>query len=154
VFTPASGTWYTDIISKTKPVRVVMYDYNLKALDYWKINSPVIDNVEYVFVHIDLLNENIDLHKYFDNDKSKVFNLSNIFAYEGTVLHYPLRYRLYRENQWINNINETFPSSSYITFSSRSCTGFINCPLSGMLLDTVDISKLNKPSYHMNGDWL
>jgi hypothetical protein len=153
VFTPASGTWYTDIISKTKPVHVVMYDYNIKALEYWKNKAPVIANVSYDFVHLDLLNEIVDLHQYFDySNKKTVFNLSNIFAYEGTVSLYPLRYRLHRENYWINNINKCFPDS-YITFSSRATTGFIHCPLYGQL-SPIDISQLNTPSWHMYGDWV
>ena len=81
-----------------------------------------------------------------------MFNLSNIFAYEGTVSQYPLRYRLYRENYWIDNINKCFPDS-YITFSSRSCTGFVDCPLYGKL-SPIDISQLTTPSWHMYGDWL
>jgi hypothetical protein len=153
VFTPASGTWYTDIISKTKPVHVVMYDYNIKALEYWKNKAPVIANVSYDFVHLDLLNEIVDLHQYFDySNKKTVFNLSNIFAYEGRISLYPLRYRLHRENYWINNINKCFPDS-YITFSSRATTGFIHCPLYGQL-SPIDISQLNTPSWHMYGDWV
>jgi hypothetical protein len=130
-----------------------MYDYNVKALEYWRNNAPLIDNVSYDFVHLDLLNETVDLHQYFDySNKQTVFNLSNIFAYEGTVSQYPLRYRLHRENYWIDNINNSFPDS-YITFSSRACTGFIDCPLYGKL-KTIDIRDLNTPSYHINGDWL
>jgi len=153
VFTPASGTWYTNIISTTKPVHVVMYDYNVKALEYWKQNIPILSNVTYDFVRIDLLNEEVDLHQYFDySNKHTLFNLSNIFAYEGTVSQYSLRYRLYRENHWISKINYGFPNN-YITFSSRASTGFVNSLLNGKL-NTVDIRQLNTPSWHMNGDWL
>jgi hypothetical protein len=151
VFAPASGTWWKDIISTTKKVKVVIYDYNIKALEYWSQHKPNLYNVEYEFIRIDLLTESIDLRKYFTN-KSTIINLSNIFAYEGTILHYPLRYRLHRENQLISHINEVLPHAD-IAFSSRACTGFVDCSLYGKL-NTIDISVLNKPSYHMNGDWV
>ena len=151
VFAPASGTWWKDIISTTKKVKVVIYDYNVKALEYWSQHKPNLYNVEYEFIRIDLLTESIDLRKYFTN-KSTIINLSNIFAYEGTILHYPLRYRLHRENQLISHVNEVLPHAD-IAFSSRACTGFVGCSLYGKL-NTIDISMLNKPSYHMNGDWL
>jgi hypothetical protein len=149
VFTPASGIWWVDYISKTKPVEVVMYDYNQKALDYWTEHAPAIANVTYSFVKLDLL---IDDPVIVTDDKLALINLSNIFAYEATAPFYSLEYRLNRENKLLSTINTT-TSNSYVSFSTRAATGFINAPLFGKNLHTIKLADLTQPSWHY-GDWL
>ena len=150
VFTPASGTWWVDHIDTLNFVKVVMYDYNQKALDYWKDKAPRLSNVRYEFVKLDLLTDPIDLN-IFDPNLSTLINLSNIFAYEATSPFYSLEYRLKKENDTIIAVKETLPNA-VISFSARACTGFIDAPLLGDI-SPIDIQQLNKPSWHIR-DWL
>jgi hypothetical protein len=150
VFTPASGTWWVNHIDVVNPVNVVMYDYNQKALDYWKDNAPRLPNVHYKFVKLDLLTDTIDL-SMFDPNLSTLINLSNIFAYEATAPFYSLEYRLNKENAAITAIKETLPNA-VISFSARACTGFVDAPLVNDV-QPIKIQDLNKPSWH-NEDWL
>lgn len=87
---PASGTLYLDTITSG---RVVFYDYNEKALAYWRENCPRKDNVKYVFVHTNLLDE-LSIVNYLDPNLKTLINLSNIFSYEGTAAQYCLKHRL------------------------------------------------------------
>jgi hypothetical protein len=112
VFVPASGLWWTNVISRTKPVKVVMYDYNQKALDYWKNNTPKINNVEYEFIKVDLLTESYDF-SHFDKTLPSIIILSNIFAYEGTSFLYSLEYRLTKENEILTTISGVKFSDCY-----------------------------------------
>lgn len=149
-FVPASGLWWVEFVSKTKPVNVVVYDYNQKALDYWKNKVPVIGNVTYNFVKIDLLTEQYN----FDDlnlNLPTLINLSNIYAYEGTSLFYSLEHRLNKENEMIQAINNKF-SNAVINFSLRACTGFTNTALYSDVT-SVEINTLQKPTWHAR-DWL
>jgi hypothetical protein len=150
VFTPASGTWWVDHIDKINPVNVIMYDYNQKALDYWKQHVPQISNVCYTFIKLDLMTDPIDI-KSFDSNVDTLINLSNIFVYEATAPFYSLEYRLLKENAAIIAIKEVLPNA-VINFSARACTGFVDAPLFGDV-QPVKLSELNKPSWHI-GDWL
>ena len=150
VFTPASGTWWVEHIDPVNDVSVVMYDYNQKALDYWRDNVPKLSNVSYTFIKLDLLTDTIDLSS-FDSKLDTLINLSNIFAYEATSPFYSLEYRLNKENAAIVAIKETLPNA-IISFSARACTGFIDASLVGNL-HPVKIQQLNKPTWH-NEDWL
>lgn len=150
VFTPASGTWWVDHIDSVNPVNVVMYDYNQKALDYWKDNAPQLPNVHYNFVKLDLLTDTVNF-SMFDPNLSTLINLSNIFAYEATAPFYSLEYRLNKENATITAIKETLPNA-VISFSARACTGFVDAPLVNDV-QPIKIQDLNKPSWH-NEDWL
>jgi hypothetical protein len=150
VFTPASGIWWLDHIDTLTFVKIVMYDYNQKALDYWKQNAPRLSNVRYEFVKLDLLTDSINLDM-FDPDLDTLINLSNIFAYEATSPFYSLEYRLNKENAAITAIKEKLPNA-IINFSARACTGFVDATLFGDV-HPVDIQQLNKPTWH-NRDWL
>lgn len=150
VFVPASGLWWTNVISRTKPVKVVMYDYNQKALDYWKNNTPKINNVEYEFIKVDLLTESYDF-SHFDKTLPSIIILSNIFAYEGTSFLYSLEYRLTKENEILTTISNTF-ENYYVSTSGRAATGFADVKLAGKL-EPVDIKTLQKPTWHIR-DWL
>jgi hypothetical protein len=127
-----------------------MYDYNQKALDYWKQNAPRLSNVRYEFVKLDLLTDLIDLST-FDPNLNTLINLSNIFAYEATAPFYSLEYRLNKENAAITTVKETLPKA-IINFSSRACTGFVDATLFGDI-HPINIQQLNKPTWH-TGDWL
>jgi len=152
VVTPASGTWWREHI-KT-PCYVVFYDYNQSSLDYWKQNAPIIKDVTYKFIKVDLLCDSINIIEHLDVNKSTLINLSNIFAYEGTTFLTSLEKRLYQENNLLNNIKENMPAA-WISFSSRSSTGFIGCNnfSKAIDIDMYSIEDLKKPSWHMNGDW-
>ena len=91
VVLPASGTLYLDLIDRG---RVVFYDYNQKALNYWKELCPRKPDIDYVFVYTNLL-EDTKLLDYVDPNLETLVNLSNIFAYEGTVAKYSLKHRLF-----------------------------------------------------------
>jgi hypothetical protein len=151
IYTPASGTHWLDIIDTSNPVTVVFYDYNEHALEYWKTHAPIISNVTYQYVKLDLLCQEIDL-SMLDSDLPTFINLSNIFAYEGTTFLYSLEYRLTKENQTIEKIKECIPDA-YINFCCRASTGFYNSALTGKHLNTVSIEQLDKPTWHI-GDWL
>ena len=150
VFTPASGTWWVDHIDTLDFVKIVMYDYNQKALDYWKQNAPRLSNVRYEFVKLDLLTDPINLDM-FDPSLDTLINLSNIFAYEATSPFYSLEYRLSKENAAITTVKETLPKA-IINFSARACTGFVDATLFGDV-HPINIQQLNKPTWHI-GDWL
>jgi len=150
VFTPASGTWWVDHIDTLNFVKVVMYDYNQKALDYWKIKAPRLSNVRYEFVKLDLLTDPIDL-SMFDPNLDTLINLSNIFAYEATSPFYSLEYRLHKENKAITTVKETLPNA-IINFSARACTGFVDASLCSDV-QPIEVQHLDKPTWHI-GDWL
>jgi hypothetical protein len=128
VFTPASGTAWIDLISKTEPVSVVFYDYSDKALDYWRLHAPELNNVTYSFVKVNLLHDNISIDQYLNTSiKDTFINLSNVFAYEGTAFFNSLTYRNVREQQLIDNIKQTLPDA-VIYQSVTAKTGFDKIP--------------------------
>jgi hypothetical protein len=94
VVLPASGTLYLDLIDAG---RVVFYDYNQKALDYWKEACPRKEHIEYVFVYTNLLEE-VLIVDHLDPKLKTLVNLSNIFCYEGTVAQYSLEDRIKAES--------------------------------------------------------
>ena len=149
-FVPASGAWWQSMINTSKPVTVVIYDYNQKALDYWQIHKPKISNVTYVFLKIDLLTETYQFG-HFDKSLPTLINLSNIYAYEATSFLYSLEQRLFKENLMIENIKNYF-SSATINFSLRASTGFADSNLYNDI-STTDIKRLVKPTWHCK-DWL
>ena len=150
VITPASGSWFVPYISKTNPVKVIYYDYNQESLNYWKTHAPVIDNVTYEFVKIDLLGQ-CDYYSILPNtNKKTIINLSNIFCYEATSMFSSVSYRLFKENELLKHI----PSNYYVFFNTRSCFAFANVLHYGKQLDTVKINQLCKPTWHINNDWI
>lgn len=150
IITPASGSWFVPFISDDLPVKVIYYDYNQKSLDYWRNNAPRIKNITYEFVRIDLLGMS-DYSSIFSKCSGKtLFNVSNIFCYEGTSMFSSLSYRLHKENELLKNI----PEHVYTFFNSRSCIGFASIEHQGRSLNIVDINKLLKPTWHINQDWV
>lgn len=152
VFSPASGMWWKSYISKD--CHVILYDYNDKALNYWKEQTKNIKNIKFDFKKINLLTDDTNILDEFDNSKNTLINLSNIFAYEGTTFLTSLEKRLYKESEWIYKIKEKLPQA-WINFSTRACTGFIEHNLLEKAKDTkiYKIKELTKPTWHMNGDW-
>jgi hypothetical protein len=140
IITPASGLWFSQYLG-ISPVHVIMYDYNQKSLDYWKINVPLLENVTYEFIKVDLLTDNI--YKLVpDLTKVTLFNITNIFCYEGTAMMYSLEYRLSKELELMANL----PNNWTLLASDRSWGGFSQ-------VVPGSISDLTKPTWHMNGDW-
>ena len=120
---------------------VIVYDYNQKALDYYKdaINWK---NIE--FVKVDLMGiSNTDVFTKF-TEKKTLINLSNIFCYEGTAMFCSLKYRLHMENMLLSKL----PADWTVLISQRSCYGFTD-----MHTGVIPINKLKTPTWHMNGDW-
>jgi hypothetical protein len=147
---PASGTLYLDLIENGN---VIVYDYNDKSLDYWREHLPRKPGIEYFFIKADLLSKN-NLVDFIQPCKKTLINLSNIFAYEGTSTLRPLYYRLYKENELINKLQDKIPDID-ISFSARAATGFIKLHYSGnkKLIRSVKIEDLKRPTWHNDDDW-
>lgn len=114
---PASGTLYLDLIDSG---RVIFYDYNQRALDYWQEHCPQKQGVEYIFVYTDLLNELL-IVDYIDPNLKTLVNLSNIFCYEGTAARYSLEHRLAAQNRLVNKLNDI--NDIYINFTIKADAG-------------------------------
>jgi hypothetical protein len=161
VITPASGLWQPSLVSSGKPMKVIFYDYNLSSLEYWKTHAPNIPEIEYSFIHIDLLGEPIDFTKFINTAllDYTIFNLSNIFSYEGTACFYSMSYRVFKENQLLEHIKDIAPNS-LVAINMRASGAFYSLSnLYGEIVEAkdislTDISKLKKPTWHMNQDWL
>lgn len=122
---PASGLSWIDMIDSTATANVIMYDYNLAALDYWKEQVPKLSNVSYQFVHIDILHNNIDL-SILDTDLPTFVNLTNIFAYEGTAFFSSLEYRRIKEKCLLDKLKQFNNITVYQ--SVKAADGFTNMP--------------------------
>jgi hypothetical protein len=143
IITPASGDWFLKYIDKDNLSNVVLYDYNQKSLDYWQNVLPKLQNVNYKFVKIDLLNQP-DYHLLTENkEEDTLLNLSNIFCYEGTAMFSSLEYRLKKELEIINSV----PSNWTLTFTGRSASGFTDN------FNNLKINNLRKPTWHFGADW-
>ena len=115
---PASGTLYLDLLDTG---RVVFYDYNQRALDYWAENIKRKDDVEYVFVHTNLLEE-LSIVDYLDPKLKTFVNLSNIFCYEGTAAKYSLKHRMLAEGNLVSVLRRDLQSVK-INFTLRAAAG-------------------------------
>ena len=135
----ASGT---ELLKHANPdANVIVYDYNQKALDYYKdiIEWP---NIE--FVKIDLMGgAGLDI-LVKSPEKKTLINLSNIFCYEGTAMFCSLKYRLHLENMLLSHM----PSTWKVLLSQRSCQGFTN-----LHEGVIPINNLKTPTWHMDGGW-
>lgn len=156
IVTPASGLWYKEYIDTVNPVKIIFYDYNQKALDYWKTHAPTGSNISCEFVLCDLLLGASFAHA-IDTELADdtIINLSNIFNYEATTFFYSLEYRLYQENKLLDELRSIVPDA-YVNFSVRASHAFSKQPLCGRLKDVnnVNINTLTKPTWHVNKDWL
>ena len=115
---PASGMLYLDLIDKG---RVIFYDYNQRALDYWQENCPHKDSVEYIFVYTNLLEE-LSIADYIDPNLKTLVNLSNIFCYEGTAAKYSLQHRLLAQENLVSVLKRKIKRVK-INFSLKANTG-------------------------------
>jgi len=118
IVVPASGTLYLDLIENG---RIVFYDYNKRSLDHWRGNCPRKDNIEYVFVYTDLLNE-ISLVDHLDPNLKTLVNLSNIFCYEGTAARYSLKHRLSAQENLVHRLKATIKNID-INFTMKADAG-------------------------------
>ena len=151
---PASGTLYFHLLDSTKTNTVIFYDYNIKALEYWKEHAPKLDNVNYKFAHIDVLGDEINLEDFLDPTLPTIINLSNLFCYEGTTMLSPLEYRVYKENQLLIKIKQLLPNA-VLNFTMRAASGFTDQVIKGHIssFKITDISTLRKPTWHTTS-WL
>lgn len=115
---PASGTHYLNLIENG---RVIFYDYNQRALNFWKKNILRKSDIEYVFVHTNLLEET-SIIEYLNSDLSTLVNLSNVFCYEGTAAKYSLRHRLLAQENLLHLLR-TKVKNIDINFSLRADAG-------------------------------
>jgi hypothetical protein len=158
IITPASGEWYINNINKETDLKVIIYDYNLNSLKYWKDNVSKLPNIDYQYIHCDLLNDpsNLFLEINKELENFTLINLSNIFCYEGTAVLSNTKYRIYKENQILNYLKEHFPNA-YVFISVRASSGFIHheeLPIKIKDIPQYDIKDLKKPTWHQNEDWL
>jgi hypothetical protein len=156
VIAPASGEWYKEYLSSTELCNVILYDYNLKSLEYWKQNVSIIPNVKYHFVHCDLLSNGYDFSKVIDSslEYDTLINLSNIFCYEGTSTLSNLKYRLEKENEIVNYFKSILPNA-HINFSARASSGFEteeNYVNIAKYIKLYSLTDLIKPTWHYV-DW-
>jgi hypothetical protein len=146
---------YKSWIHKTKPVTVVLYDYNESSLAYWKENVERLPNVTYKFVKWDLLGEHVNICDYLEKRyiKYTLYNISNIFCYEGTNTLYNIKYKLQKENHLINYLKQEMPDAQ-INFSSRTSEAFTPYNLYGTAKDILvyNIDEFKCPTWHIN-DW-
>lgn len=150
IIIPASGTLYHDLIDSGS---VIVYDYNEKSLEYWKEYFPKKQGVTYSFIKVDLLGNN-NLVDHVLSTGRVLVNLSNIFCYEGTSALTPLYYRVYKENELINNLQNK-NSNITITFSMRAATGFVDTPdeSNPRNVTLTNLESLKRPTWHYNEDW-
>jgi hypothetical protein len=146
ILTPASGTKFLNHISKNT-VDVILYDYNEKALEYWKENIPKLENINYKFLKIDLLCDSIKIEEILDPNKKTLINLSNIFCFDATAPFYSLEYRIYKENDTLKKIYNHMPNA-YVYFSTRASTGFIDGDIHGYNLSILNFEQIKKPSWY------
>jgi hypothetical protein len=137
IITTASGDWFLNHINEGG--NIIIYDYNPNSIIYYKERFKDIANIE--FVQIDLLGE-YDISKLVRRpDKNTLLNLTNVFNYEGTTTFCSLKYRMFKENELLNKIPESWEihisRSSYSAFGTRGV-----------------LSNLIKPTWHMNNDWI
>ena len=157
VVAPASGEWYKEMLDKTKSCKVVLYDYNLESLEYWRGNVEKLPNVEYEFIHWDLLGNFLDITNYLNVDllDHTLINFSNIFCYEGTSTLSNLRYRLEKENEILLHLKSNIPTA-YVNFSVRSASGFVSNVETLKKIQDIQlyqISDFQTPTWHAV-DWL
>jgi hypothetical protein len=118
VVIPASGTHYLDLIETGL---VIFYDYNICALDYWKEHCLRKENIDYLFVHTNLLEE-CSIVDHLDPNLKTLINLSNIFCYEGTAAKYSLEYRMRAEENLITMLKKTI-KNIHINISASANIG-------------------------------
>jgi len=153
IFTPASGTWWLNMLDQSQHCKVIFYDYNQKALDYWQEHSPKYSYIQYEYVLADLLSETIDLRNFITTDNALI-NLSNIFCYEATAPFASLDYRIHQENSYVSLIKIQFPNS-YLYFCNRAATGFANAGYFDLAKNfkIYTLQELKTPTWHMDGAW-
>jgi hypothetical protein len=122
---PASGLSWVNMIDQSVTTKVIIYDYNLAALNYWKEHVPKLSNVSYQFMHIDILHTDIDL-SILDQDANTFVNLTNVFAYEGTAFFCSLEYRRRKEAQLLTRLKEF--NNIVVYQSVRAADGFTSMP--------------------------
>ena len=119
---------------------IIYYDYNPTANNH--VQGVQIDPIH-------------DPHKFvnmipINNQEGTVIDLSNIFAYEGTVAFLPLKYRVEQENKLIELLKQRVPNATVI-FDKRAAEGIQAWKTeSGKVkdLNLTNWDELELPSWH------
>jgi len=153
IIVPSSGTLYLDLINEGT---VIFYDYNQKALDYWESQLDKKPNIEYKFIKTDLLIDDNLIDSVRSDSKRTLVNLSNIFCYEGTIALFPVSHRVNRENSILTGLKNKLENECIVNFTMRAANGFTELQTTEELskLEITQMSKLKKPTWHFNQDWL
>jgi len=120
---------------------IIYYDYNQRALD----------NVGGGYL-LDPLHEPEKFIQIIptEDQHATVIDMSNIFAYEGTVAFLPLEYRLKQENKLIKLLKDNLPHATVI-FDKRAAEGIEKWkPETGCVKDLTytNWEDLDLPSWH------
>ena len=91
---------------------IIYYDYNPTANSH--VQGVQIDPIHDPYKFVNMIPVN--------NQEGTVIDLSNIFAYEGTVAFLPLKYRIEQENILIKLLQERVPNATVI-FDKRAAEG-------------------------------
>lgn len=123
------------------PAKIIYYDYNKKALDEVG-GGYCIDPINDPYKFVNMIPDH--------NQQGTVIDVSNIFAYEGTVAFLPLKYRIEQENTLIQLLKERIPDATVI-FDQRAAEGIIQWKKETGIIKDLQITEfdlLNLPSWH------
>jgi hypothetical protein len=100
--------------------------------DMW---MDMIRKVKFEFHHQDLvLNTALPVSQWVDNVPGTIIHLSHIFNYDPVAPFVPLKHRIYNERLLLDKLKKHVPDATLIMI--------------GRVSDNV-----NRPTWHMNGDW-
>jgi len=97
--------------------------------------TDMISKVKFEFHHQDLvLNTALPVHTWVDNAPSTIIHLSHIFNYDPVAPFVPLKHRIYNERVLLDKLKKHVPDATLIMVGNVS-------------------DKLQRPTWHTNGDW-
>ena len=97
--------------------------------------SDMMSKVRFEFHHQDLvLNTLLPVSTWVDNVPNTIIHLSHIFNYDPVAPFVPLKHRIYNERALLSKLKQHVPDATLI--------------MSGNVSDS-----LQRPTWHMNGDW-
>jgi hypothetical protein len=97
--------------------------------------NDMISKVKFEFHHQDLvLNTALPVDTWVDNVPSTIIHLSHIFNYDPVAPFVPLKHRIYNERLLLDKLKKHVPDATLIMIGNVS-------------------DKLQRPTWHTNGDW-
>lgn len=97
--------------------------------------NDMISKVKFEFHHQDLvLNTALPVDTWVDNVPSTIIHLSHIFNYDPVAPFVPLKHRIYNERLLLDKLKKYVPDATLIMVGNVS-------------------DKLQRPTWHTNGDW-